>query len=75
MTNLIYTPMDAVVLDDDQTGAETTAVELTVRKQRAYDYRQRVTQRVNRRLGRVLLCSATIFAWAVVLSLMVGATG
>lgn len=73
MTNLIYTPMDAVVLDDDQN--QTTAAELTVRKQRAYDYRQRVTERINRRLGRVLLCSAAIFAWAVVLSLMVGATG
>lgn len=48
------------------------AFDLTMRKQAAYAYCDKATQRTNRFLTRMLLCSTTIFVWAVLLSLLVG---
>ena len=49
------------------------AFERTIREQRAYDYIERVTRRVNTGIKRMLLGSMVFFLWAAALALLVGA--
>lgn len=64
--------MKARAADEDLRKQLDDAFDLTMRKQAAYAYCDKATQRTNRFLTRLLLCSATIFVWAVLLSLLVG---
>lgn len=49
------------------------AFDHAVRRERAYDYLRQVDARRWRRCGLILLGSVAIFAWSLVLALLVGA--